>query len=373
MQKSKEKKGEERRKSSAKKKTIAKVSRDVPINLKLKDKDKKELLRKMIRIRRFEQGALKCYNQGKMGGFLHLYIGQESVVAGTLSLLGKNDHSITAYREHGHAIFCGMDLNACMAELFGKKTGASKGKGGSMHLFSPEKNFWGGHGIVGGQIPLGVGLAYGLKYQGIKGCALAYMGDGAVNQGVVHESFNLASLFELPVIFIIENNQYSMGTSQERSSAYKDCLAKRAEGYNMAWDCFDGNSIYTIREHTQKAIERARKQSKPTLLEISTYRYYGHSIADANAKKYRNPKEIEKYKIQHDPINLWKNELIKEEVLDEGEYQKIDGEEKAKIKEAIEFALNSPDPEKSEIFEDIYWEVDNQTSAGSTGKHFFND
>src|SRR6516225_8912535 len=189
------------------------------INRTLSKADKITLLRDLCRIRRFEQTALKYYNLGRMGGFLHLYSGQEAVAVGTISLLGENDHVITAYRDHGHALAVGMAMNECMAELFGKATGCSKGKGGSMHFFAPDKNYWGGHGIVGGQIPLGAGLAYALKYKGIKGAAMAFMGDGAVNQGAVHEAYNLAALWKLPVVFVIENNGYSMGTSQARSSA----------------------------------------------------------------------------------------------------------------------------------------------------------
>ena len=194
-----------------------------------------------------------------------------------------------------------MGMNECMAEMFGKQTGCSKGKGGSMHFFAPDKNFWGGHGIVAGQTPLGLGLAYGLKYLGREGCCLCYLGDGAVNQGAFHESLNLAALFEIPVVYVIENNGYSMGTSQERSSSYGGCLAQRAEAYDMEWDVIDGSDLYEVRAKTHIAMERARKEHKPTLLEIDTYRYYGHSIADANHKKYRTPEEIENYKQNHDP------------------------------------------------------------------------
>jgi pyruvate dehydrogenase E1 component alpha subunit len=199
-----------------------------PVNARLTAADKLRIYRDMVRIRRFEERSVQVYQKGKIGGFLHLYIGQEAVAAGTVSLLGENDHIITAYRDHGHALAVGMSMNECMAELEGKVTGCSKGKGGSMHYFAPDKRYWGGHGIVGGQIPLGTGLAFALKYKGVKGCCLAFMGDGAVNQGAVHEAYNLAALWNLPVVFIIENNKYSMGTSQARSSAGEP-LAKRAE------------------------------------------------------------------------------------------------------------------------------------------------
>ncbi len=344
-----------------------------PINQKLGPDDKVGLLRQMMRIRRFEQASLKQYQQGKMGGFLHLYIGQESVAVGTISLQGENDHIITAYRDHGHALAVGMSMNACMAELYGKVTGCSKGKGGSMHYFAPDRNYWGGHGIVAGQTPLGAGLAYGLKYQGIKGSCLCYLGDGAINQGAYHESLNLAALFDLPVIFVIENNGYSMGTSQKRSSAFKSCLAERADGYNIEWDRVDGEDLYEVRAKTQVAIERAHEESRPTVLEIATYRYYGHSVADANSKKYRSPEEIEHYKTHHDPVNLWKQRLIDEGVLDEATAKSVDKEAKDEASAAVRFAEESAFPEPRAILEDVYYEVDEATEAGRTGKHFFND
>lgn len=343
------------------------------INQDLTPADKIQFFRDMARIRRFEQTALKFYNKGMMGGFLHLYIGQESVATGTLGLCQENDHVITAYRCHGHALSMGMDMNSCMAELYGKATGAAKGKGGSMHLFDPSKNFWGGHGIVAGQTPLGLGLAYGVKYQELEGCCLCYLGDGAINQGAFHESLNIAALFELPVIYIIENNGYSMGTSQNRSSAYKNCLAQRAEAYDMDWDLVNGEDLYEVRAKTHIAMERARKESKPTVLEIATYRYYGHSVADANAKKYRTPEEIEKYKTYHDPIRLWRRRLIEEAVFTDAEADAIDKEAKAEADQSAVFAEQSPPPTVESIFEDVYWEVDNNTESGNTGRHFFND
>ncbi len=346
---------------------------NAPINKALSAEQKIGLYEQMVRIRRFEQESLRWYNSGKMGGFLHLYIGQESVAVGTISLCGDHDHVITAYRDHGHALAVGMNMNECMAELYGKATGCSKGKGGSMHYFAPDKNYWGGHGIVGGQTPLGLGLAFGEKYKGNKGSCMCYMGDGAVNQGSFHESLNIASLFDVPVIYIIENNGYSMGTSQKRSSAYPEYLAKRAEGYNIAWDTIDGSDIYEIRAKTQKAVERAHNESKPTVLEISTYRYYGHSVADANAKKYRTPEEIEKYKTNHDPIRLFERQLINEGILTEERIKAIDTAAKQEAKASAEFAEASPIPTVESIFEDVYWEVDNKTVAGQTGRHFFND
>ncbi|MGH7971238.1 MAG: thiamine pyrophosphate-dependent enzyme, partial [Limisphaerales bacterium] len=264
-------------------------------------------------------------------------------------------------------------MNECMAELFGKATGCSKGKGGSMHLFAPDKNFWGGHGIVAGQTPLGLGLAFALKYKGVKGCCLCFLGDGAVNQGVYRESLNLASLWNLPVIYIIENNQYSMGTSLERSSAFKDCLAARAEGYNIEWDRMNGEDIYEVRAKTWSAIQRAHNESRPTVLEIDTYRYSGHSVSDANAKKYRDVEEIEKYRKFHDPLQLWQKRLMEEGLITEAEIGELDAAAQKDAAAAVEFAAASPLPEPADIFSDVYYEVDHRSAAASTGKHFFND
>ena len=347
---------------------------DAAINRGLAPEKKIDLLRQMFRIRRFEQAALKQYQTGgQMGGFLHLYIGQESVAVGTISLCGETDHVIAGYRSHGNALAAGMTMNECMAELFGKATGSSKGKGGSMHLFAPDKNYWGGHGIVAGQTPLGLGLAFGLKYQGVKGCCLCFLGDGAVNQGVYQASLNLASLWNLPVVYIIENNQYSMGTSLERSSAYKDCLAARAEGYNIEWDRINGEDLYEVRAKTWTAIQRAHDQSRPTVLEIDTYRYYGHSVSDANAKKYRDVEEIEEYRKFHDPLRLWQARLLEEGVLTEPQIGELDAAAQSEVASAVQFAETSPLPEPADIFSDVYFEVDRQSPGGRTGKHFFND
>ena len=344
------------------------------VNQSLKSEDKIRLLRDMLRVRHFEFEAMRQYQGGKMGGFLHLYIGQESVAVGACSLMGDNDHVITAYRDHGHALAVGMSMNECMAELYGKATGCSKGKGGSMHFFAPDKNYWGGHGIVGGQTPLGLGLAYGLKYKGLKGAAMCFLGDGAVNQGCFYESMNLASLFELPVIYVIENNRYSMGTSQERSSVVDQCLAQRGEAFCIEWAQANGEDIYEVRATLQKAIDRAHNESKPTIIELDTYRYYGHSVADSKHKGgYRSKEEIDSYKGEHDPIELFKKRLIKEGVTTDEQYEAIDEEAKAEAAAASVFAEQSPLPSEAAIFEDVYFEVDRQTEAGRTGKHFFND
>lgn len=345
-----------------------------PINASLTADDKIGFLREMMRIRSFERMALKYYNEGKMGGFLHSYIGQESIAVGTVSLMGEHDHVITAYRDHGHALAVGMGMDECMAELYGKVTGCSRGKGGSMHFFAPDKNFWGGHGIVAGQIPLGLGLAYAVKYKEQKGSCLAFMGDGAINQGVVHESLNIAALFELPIIFIIENNRYSMGTSLHRSSAFRNCLAERAEPYDIPWDIIDADDLYEIRAKTAIAIDRAHTESKPTMLEIDTYRYYGHSVADAKHKGgYRAVEEIEGYKQSRDPLLLWRKRLIEEGIITDDEATAID---KASLKEAnasAKFADRSEYPSLDTLYEDVYFEVDRQTEAGRTGRHFFDN
>ncbi|MCH8540896.1 MAG: pyruvate dehydrogenase (acetyl-transferring) E1 component subunit alpha [Opitutales bacterium] len=365
-------------KSTNKKKTVArkktgKASSGPDINASLSPEEKRELYRTMVRIRRFEERSLKSYTQeGKIGGFLHLYIGQESVAVGSVSLMEENDHVITAYRDHGHALAVGMTMKECMAELYGRATGCSKGKGGSMHFFAPDKRYWGGHGIVGGQTPLGAGLAYALKYKGLKGCCLCYLGDGAVNQGAYHESLNLAALWNLPVVYIIENNHYSMGTSQKRSSAGAP-LAKRAEGYDMDWEVVDGSHIYNVRKACDVAMKRAREESRPSILEIQTYRYRGHSVADANDKKYRTKEEIQKYMNERDPINVFKQTLLEEKVLTEEDADQISKEARDEANESADFANESPYLDKEEILTDVYWESDNDRDEIQKGRIFFND
>jgi pyruvate dehydrogenase E1 component alpha subunit len=339
-----------------------------PINARLSAEQKIELHRKMVRIRRFEERSLRAYQAKKIGGFLHLYIGQEAVAVGCCSLMGKDDHVITAYRDHGHAIAVGMDTKPLMAELYGKATGCSKGKGGSMHYFDPTRNFWGGHGIVGGQIPLGVGLAYALKYRGLKGAAMAFMGDGAVNQGAVHEAYNLASLWNLPVVFVIENNGYSMGTSQERSSAGE--LAQRAAGYDMQWGQCQGHDVYEVRAMMDKFLTLARDQSRPSTVEIDTYRYRGHSVADPD-NTYRSKTEIEEYRRTKDPIQLFQNQLVGEGILNDTLIEKIDQEARAEAENAAEFAEASPFPTAADIQTDVYWETDHPAERKSQGRLFF--
>jgi pyruvate dehydrogenase E1 component alpha subunit len=339
------------------------------INSSLSASQKIDLYRLMVRIRRFEERSLRAYQAKKIGGFLHLYIGQEAVAVGCCSLMGKNDHVITAYRDHGHAIAVGMELNPLMAELYGKATGCSKGKGGSMHFFDPARNYWGGHGIVGGQVPLGTGLAYGLKYKGLKGACMTFMGDGAVNQGAVHEAYNLAALWDLPVIFVIENNGYSMGTSQARSSAGE--LAKRAEGYGMAWGVCDGHDVYEVRSVMAKYLELARNSCKPAVVEIRTYRYRGHSVADPD-NTYRAKAEIEEYRKTKDPIQVFQEALLSEKVLDAAQIEKIDSEARAEADVSADFAEASPFPTAADLQKDVYWETDNPSQRTSEGRLFFN-
>ena len=360
------------KKSSASKPKKTKNFLAAPINKKLSEEEKLELYRMIVGIRRFEERSLRAYNQGKIGGFLHLYIGQEAVATGIVSLMEENDHIITAYRDHGHALAVGMSMNECMAEMYGKRTGCSKGKGGSMHFFAPEKHYWGGHGIVAGQTPLGAGLAFALKYKGLKGCSVTFMGDGAVNQGAFMETLNLVSLWNIPAVFVIENNGYSMGTSLKRSSAEEN-LASRAKGFDIEWEVCDGHDIFEVREVANRAMVRAREELKPFLLEIRTYRYRGHSVADANHEKYRTKEEIEEYKRNKDPINVLKSQLIADGTLTEDQAKKIDREKKEEAEDAAQFAEESPYASREEIQTDVYWEVDNDADNKLKGTYFFND
>ena len=340
-----------------------------PVNARLTSAERLDLYRQMVRIRRFEERSLRAYQQGKIGGFLHLYIGQEAVAVGCCSVMEKTDHVITAYRDHGHALAVGMSPNELMAEMYGKASGCSKGKGGSMHFFDPSRNFWGGHGIVGGQVPLGAGIAFALKYRGIAGACLTFMGDGAVNQGAVHETFNLAALWDLPVVFIIENNGYSMGTSQRRSSAGPG-LAQRAEAYGMEWDLCNGHELYEVREKTDRMLQLARQKSRPTVLEIITYRYRGHSVADPDST-YRTKDEIENYRRTKDPLTLIHDTLVAEGVLTAELAKEIDTAARAEADRAAEFAEASPFPAVEDILKDIYWEEDNPAHKKSRGRIVF--
>jgi pyruvate dehydrogenase E1 component alpha subunit len=340
-----------------------------PANASLSAEEKIDLYENMVRIRRFEERSLRSYQQGHIGGFLHLYIGQEAVAVGAVSMLGEDDHVITAYRDHGHALAVGMDFDECMAELYGKKTGCSKGKGGSMHFFAPDKNYWGGHGIVGGQTPLGLGIAFALKYNGKKGSCLCFMGDGATNQGPFYESLNLASLWNLPVVYIVENNGYSMGTAESRHSA-GDPLARRGEAFDIDWSVSDGHDIYEVRQTISDALHRAHEDSRPSVLEIMTYRYRGHSVADPD-QTYRSKEEIEEYKSNKDPLNLFKDHLLAEGNISEDQIKSIDKKAKGDAEASAEFADASPYPESEELMDDIYWETDNPKEKASLGTMFF--
>lgn len=308
----------------------------------------------MLLIRRFEERCTQLYGMGKIAGFCHLYIGQEAVVVGLQSCLNPQDSVITAYRDHGHMLACGMDPKGVMAELTGRSGGYSKGKGGSMHMFSKEKNFFGGHGIVGAQIPLGTGLAFAHQYQEDSGLSVSYMGDGALNQGQVYEAFNMAALWKLPAIYVIENNMYGMGTSVERHAATPE-LHRRGEPYGIPGHVVDGMDILAVREAGLMATDYVRRGKGPILLEMKTYRYRGHSMSDP--AKYRSKDELEQFKGQQDPIERVKALLIKEHGLSEGDLKEVDKKTKQICLEAVEFAETSPEPDPSELYTDILRET----------------
>ncbi len=306
----------------------------------------------MVLVRKFEEKSAQLYGQQKIKGFCHLYIGQEAVIAGAYSVITKKDSVITAYRDHGHALLSGITPNAVMAELYGKATGCSKGKGGSMHMFSKEHNFFGGHGIVGGQIPLGAGIAFAEQYNGTDNVCICYMGDGAVRQGALHETFNMAMLWKLPVIFVCENNFYAMGTSVARTTNLAD-IYKLGLAYDMPSKQVDGMSCEEVHKEMDIAVQRARKGDGPTFLEIRTYRFKGHSMSDP--AKYRTKEELEEYK-NLDPINQVRATILKKKYLSEAELDAIDEKVKAVVNESVEFSENSPWPEVSELFTDVYAE-----------------
>lgn len=308
----------------------------------------------MLLWRRFEEKASQLYIQQKIRGFCHLYIGQEAVVAGAMSVIRDSDNMISAYRDHVHPIAKGVSPNAIMAELFAKITGCSKGKGGSMHMFSAEHKFFGGHGIVGGQIPLGAGIALADKYNGNDIVTLCYMGDGAVRQGALHEAFNMAMLWKLPVIFIIENNNYAMGTSVERTSNVHD-LYKLGLSYDMPSKPVDGMSVEAVHEATEWAVDRARKGEGPSLLEVKTYRYRGHSMSDPG--KYRSKEEVEEYK-KLDPIEQVLQTLKQNKWITAKQLEEIDEKIKQIVDESVQFAEDSPYPEADELYKDVYAQED---------------
>ena len=310
--------------------------------------------RDMMLIRRFEERAGQLYGMGLIGGFCHLYIGQEAVVVGMQAALKDGDQVITAYRDHGHMLAAGMTANGVMAELTGRSGGYSKGKGGSMHMFSIEKAFYGGHGIVGAQVSLGTGLAFANKYRKDGKVCLTYFGDGAANQGQVYESFNMAALWKLPCIYIVENNQYAMGTSIQRSSS-ETHLHKRGVSFNIPGEEVDGMDVVAVREAGKRAVERARAGEGPYLLEMKTYRYRGHSMSDP--AKYRTKEEVEEQKTKHDPIERVKKQLIDGGHATEEELKDIDREIRGIVTESATFAQESPEPDPSELMTDIYIEA----------------
>jgi len=309
------------------------------------------MLRHMLLIRRFEEKAAEAYALGKIGGFCHLYIGQEAVAAGSVAALRSDDYVICSYREHGQALVRGIPATAVMAELFGKATGCSKGKGGSMHLFDAAKRFMGGHGIVGGHIPLAAGIAFAVKYKGGDQVCLCYFGEAAVNIGAFHEALNMASVWKLPVIFLCENNRYGMGTAFERVAAVTD-VVEHACSYDMAAELVDGMNALTVYDATQRAVERARKGGHPTLLEVRTYRYMGHSMSDPLHGVYRTKDEVEEQR-KRDPITQLAEKLKEDGVLDQSALDALDAEIHAEVDAAVRFADESPDPEPGELTTDV--------------------
>ncbi|MCM2344300.1 MAG: pyruvate dehydrogenase (acetyl-transferring) E1 component subunit alpha [Alphaproteobacteria bacterium] len=312
----------------------------------------KKLYRDMLLIRRFEEKAGQLYGMGLIGGFCHLYIGQEAVVTGIQSVQEPQDTVITAYRDHGHMLACGMDPKGVMAELTGRKGGYSAGKGGSMHMFSKEANFFGGHGIVGASGCLGTGLGFAHKYKGDNGVAVAYMGDGSANQGQLYESYNMAALWKLPVLYVIENNGYAMGTSNARHAAGE--LYRRGEGYGIPGEQVDGMDVFAVQAAARQALDYVRSGNGPYILEVMTYRYRGHSMSDPG--KYRSKEEVEKYRTERDPIEQLKK-LLEAEGVSEEALKPLEKEVKEIVNEAAQFAQESPEPDPSELWTDILVEV----------------
>ena len=307
--------------------------------------------RDMLLIRRFEEKAGQLYGMGLIGGFCHLYIGQEAVVVGLEAAARDGDKRITSYRDHGHMLACGMDPNGVMAELTGRSGGYSKGKGGSMHMFSKEKNFYGGHGIVGAQVPLGAGLAFADRYRENKCVTFTYFGDGAANQGQVYETFNMAALWKLPVIFVIENNQYAMGTAQERSTSSPE-IYTRGEAFGIKGEAVDGMDVIAVKTAGDKAADYCRAGKGPYILEIKTYRYRGHSMSDP--AKYRTREEVQKMRAQRDPIEAIRTLLVSEKHATDEEIKTIDKEIKEIINACAEYAKDSPEVSAEELWTDIY-------------------
>jgi pyruvate dehydrogenase E1 component alpha subunit len=310
----------------------------------------RQMLLQMVLGRRFEEKCAEVYRMGKIGGFCHLYIGQEAIGVGSIMAIDPKDMVITSYRDHVQAVVKGMSPESVLAELYGKAGGCVGGKGGSMHMFSKELEFYGGHGIVGGQIGVGTGMAYAAKYKGSEQVVLCFFGEAAVNQGIFHESLNMAQLWELPIVYICENNQYGMGTSQERAMSTRN-IAKKADAFEMANEFVDGMDVMAVREATLRAVERARKESLPTLLEVRAYRFMGHSMSDPG--NYRTRQEIAKYQ-ERDPIALFKDSLKAAKVLGDKDFDQIETEAAETVERAIKFSEESPLPDESELLTDVY-------------------
>jgi pyruvate dehydrogenase E1 component alpha subunit len=312
---------------------------------------RRELLREMLLIRRFEERCAEAYAIGKIGGFCHLYIGQEGVGVGAISALREDDYVIASYREHGQALARGISARAVMAELFGRVDGCSKGKGGSMHLFDRNTNFLGGHGIVGGHLPIATGVGFAIKYRGGDQVCLCFFGEAAVNNGAFHEALNMAALWKLPVIYLIENNRYGMGTALERASAIND-IAERACSYDMPSEVVDGQDVLTMRAAMMRALQRARSESIPTLLEVRTYRFMGHSMSDAVSGTYRTKEELEEH-MKRDPIVVLRTLMEQEDGWTDADMSKLDEELKAIVQDAWDFADASPEPPLEALYEDV--------------------
>jgi pyruvate dehydrogenase E1 component alpha subunit len=312
----------------------------------------RDLMRQMLLVRRFEEKAGEAYAQGRIGGFCHLYIGQEAVAVGALAAVRDDDYVFASYRSHAHIILRGTAPGAVMAELFGRVDGCSKGKGGSMHLFDVERNFLGGHGIVGAHLPLAAGAAFAAKYRETDQVAVCFFGEAAVNIGAFHETLNMAALWELPVVFICENNRYGMGTALERAAAVWD-VYRRACSYDMAEEIVDGMDVLAVHETVARAVERAREEQAPTLIEARTYRYMGHSMADPIHGHYRTKEELEEQK-QKDPIAQLQARLASDDLLDDEEFSALEQQAHAEIEDAVAFANESLDPEPEALFTDVY-------------------
>jgi pyruvate dehydrogenase E1 component alpha subunit len=311
-------------------------------------------LRQMLLIRRFEEKAGEAYSLGKIGGFCHLYIGQEAVAVGSLGALGPDDYIVCSYREHGHALARGISARAVMAELFGKAAGCSGGRGGSMHLFDASLGFLGGHAIVGAHIPLATGMAFAAKYRETDQVAVCYFGEAAVNNGAFHEALNMAALWKLPVIYLCENNRYGMGTALERASALYD-ISERACSYDMVNEVVDGQDVLTMNAAMERAVQRARKEKVPTLLEVRTYRFMGHSMSDPIHGHYRTKEEVEDQR-KRDPIAVWSQRLIEDGLMDEAAVHAMDKDAMEEVEDAYQFADQASDPEPEELYKDVYAE-----------------